>query len=148
MKIGDRWLYDVPFDKGAGGVETAVEVECGDDGFKCVGEECRLSAAAALLFTAAEAEERAEIDAGGDFAKMAAADEGGAEARELALARTGETTEERFGDGEAEDGVADELKLFVVGGGAEERLGIGFGGKRAVGESPGEQFGALKAMIE
>ncbi len=148
MEIGQGGLDDVFFDEGAGGVEAAVEVEGGDDGFEGVGEQGGLSAASALLFAAAEAQERAEVDAGGDFAEMAAADEGGAEAGEFALARGREAAEEGFGDGEAEDSVADELKLLVVGGGVGERLGVGLVGEGAMGEGPGEELGPLEAMIE
>jgi hypothetical protein len=38
--------------------------------------------------------------------------------------------------------------LLVIGGGIREILGIGFIGEGAVGESPGEEFGALETMIE
>ncbi len=79
---------------------------------------------------------------------MASADEGGAEAGELALAGGWEAVEEGVGDGETEDSVADELKLLVVGGGIGEGLGVGLVGERAVGESPGEEFGALEFVIE
>ena len=120
VKIGQGGLDDVLFDEGAGGVEAAVEIEGGDDGFKGVGEKCGLPAAAALFFAAAEAEERAEVDASGDLAEMTAADERGAETSQFALAGGGEAAEERFGDDEAENGVADELELFVVGGGVGE----------------------------
>ena len=148
VEIGQGGLDDVLFDEGAGGVESAVEVEGGDDGFEGVGEQGGLLAAAALLFSAAEAEVSAEVDAGGDFAEMTAADEGGAEAGELAFARGGEAVEEGFGDGQAEDGVAEELELLVVGGGVGERVGFGLVGEGAVGESPGEEFGALEAVVE
>ena len=120
VEIGQGGLDDVLFDEGAGGVEAAIEVEGGDDGFEGVGEQGGLAAAAALFFAATEAEERAEVDAGGDLAEVAAADEGGAETGQFALAGGGEATEEGFGDDEAEDGVADELELFVVGGGVGE----------------------------
>jgi hypothetical protein len=120
VKIRQGGLDDVLFDEGAGGVEAAIEVEGCDDGFEGVGEECGLAAAAALFFAATEAEERAEVDASGDLAEVAAADEGGAEAGQFAFARGGEAMEERFGDDEAENGVTDELKLFVVGGGVGE----------------------------
>ena len=86
VKIGQRGLDDVVFDEGAGGVESAVEVESGDDGFEGVGEESGLLAASALLFSAAEAKVRPKVDALGDVAEMTAADEGGAEAGQLALA--------------------------------------------------------------
>ena len=94
VKIRQGGLDDVLFDEGAGGVETAIEVEGCDDGFEGVGEECGLAAAAALFFAATEAEERAEVDASGDLAEVAAADEGGAEAGQFAFARGGEAMEE------------------------------------------------------
>ncbi len=75
VKVGERRLDDVLFDEGAGGGETTVEIEGGDDGFKGVGEEGGLFAAAALFFAAAEAEERTEVDAGSYFAEMATADQ-------------------------------------------------------------------------
>ena len=79
---------------------------------------------------------------------MTAADEGGAEASQFALAGAGEAAEEAFGNHESKDGVADEFKLFVVGGGVWKRFGIGFVGERAVGQGPGEEIGALEAMVE
>jgi len=85
VKIGEGGLDDVPFDEGAGGVEAAIEIKGGDDGFEGVGEEGGLAAATALFLAATETEERAEIDAGGDLAEVAAADEGGAKAGQFAL---------------------------------------------------------------
>ena len=41
----------------------------------------------------------AEVDAGGDLSQVTAADEGGAETGELALAGVGEAMEESVGDG-------------------------------------------------
>jgi hypothetical protein len=76
----------VLFDERAGGVEAAIEVEGGDDGFEGVGEQGGFVAAAALFFATAETEVGAQIDAGGDLAEMTAADEGGAKAGQLALA--------------------------------------------------------------
>jgi hypothetical protein len=126
--MGQRGLNDMPFDEGAGSVEAAVQVEGGDDSFEGVGEQRRLSAAACSFFAAAKTKERAEIDASRYFAKMAPADEGGAEPCEFALARVWEAAEESFGDDEAKDGVADELELLVVVGGVGERIRFGFGG--------------------
>jgi hypothetical protein len=139
---------DVLFDEGAGGIEATVEIESGDDGFESVGEDRGFFAAAALLFSAAEEEMGAEVDAGGDVCQVAAADEGGAETGEFALAGVWEAAEESFGDGEAEDGVSDKLELLVVGGRVGEGLGFGFVGERTVGEGPGEEFGALEDVIE
>jgi hypothetical protein len=109
MEVGDGGLDDVALDEGAGGFETAVDVQSGYDGFEGVGEESGLLAATALFFAAAEAEHGTEADALGDAAEVTAADEGGAEAGEFALAGVGEAAIEAFRYGEAEDGVADEL---------------------------------------
>ena len=102
-----------------------------------------------MLFAAAKAEEVAEVDAGGDFAEVAAADEGGAEAGELALAGAWEAAEERFGNDEAEDSVAYEFKLLVVGGGmagGRDFPGrIGLVGERTMGERPGEEIGPFES---
>jgi len=77
-----------------------------------------------------------------------AADEGGAEAGELALAGVGEAAEEGFGDDEAEDGVADELELFVVPGGFGALFGGAFVGEGAVGEGPAEERGVAEAVAK
>jgi hypothetical protein len=148
VKIGKGGLDDVLFDEGARHGQTTVEVESGDDRFEGVGEESGLSAAAALLFTATEKKERAEVDARGDLAKMTTADERGAETGEFAFARGWKAAEERFGDCEAKDGVTDELELFVVGGWIGEGLGVGFVGEGAVSESPGKQIRAFEDVIE
>src|ERR1700735_4062849 len=112
--MGESRFDDVLFDEGAGGNQSAGEVESRDDRFEGVGEKSRLSAAATLFFTAAETKQRAEVDASGNLTEMTAADEGGAEAREFAFARSWESAEERFGNGETENRVAYELQLFVV----------------------------------
>jgi hypothetical protein len=114
--MGKRGFDDVFLDESTGCVEASVEVEGGDNGFESVGEESGLSAAAALFLTAAEAEERAEFDAVGYFAEMAAADQRGSETGEFAFARGWETMKEGFGNDKAENGVADKLKLLVIGG--------------------------------
>jgi hypothetical protein len=86
VKVRKGGLDDVLFDEGAGGVEAAIEIEGGDDGFEGIGEKGGLAAAAALFLAATETEKRAEINAGGDFAKVATADEGGAKTGQFALA--------------------------------------------------------------
>ena len=97
----------------------------------------------------------AEADAGSDGAEMAAVDERGAETGELALAGAGEVAEEGFGNQQAEDGVADELELLVVGGGVDG-FGDGFGkaggaafvGEGAMGQGAEEEFGTAETMLE
>jgi hypothetical protein len=117
VEIGEGGLDDLSIDEAARGGESAVEVEGGDDGFEGVGEDSGLAAASAVLFATAEEDVIAEADAKGDVAEVTAADDGGAEAGELALSGVGEALEQGFGGEEAEDGVADEFKLFVVGAG-------------------------------
>jgi hypothetical protein len=148
VEIGKGGLDDMPLDEGAGGGEAAVKIERGDDGFEGVSEQGWLLAAATLLFSATEEKEVSQADAGGHIAEVVAADERGAEAGEFSFSGGREATEERFGDGETEDGVADELQLLVVGGGIERGFGVGFVCEGSMGECPGEQFGALEGMIE
>jgi len=148
VEIGKSRFNDVFFDEGAGGIESAVEVEGGDDSFQGVGEKSWLSAAPTLLFAAAKKEQRAEVDSRGYLTKVASADERRAETGQFALAGSWEAAKERFGDDEAKDRVPHELELLVVGGGIGEGLGVGLVGERAVGESPGQKIGPLKEMIE
>jgi hypothetical protein len=148
VKVGHGGVDNVLFDECAGGGEATVEIEGGDDGFEGVGEDCGFFAATALLFSAAEEEMSAEVDAGGDLSEMAAADERGAETGEFALAGVWEAAEECFGYRKTEDCVSDKLKLLVVGGWVGEGLGTGFVGERTMCESPGEEFGALEGVTE
>ena len=46
VQMGESRFDDVLFDEGAGGNQSAVEVESRDDRFEGVGEKSRLSAAA------------------------------------------------------------------------------------------------------
>ncbi len=126
LERGQSGLDDFFFNEAASGGEAAVEIEGGDDGFERIGEERGLAAASAGFFTAAETDVVAEADSGGDVAEVAGGDYGGAEAGELAFAEVREALEEGFGGEEAEDGVADEFELLVVGGGVVEG---GVGGK-------------------
>jgi hypothetical protein len=109
VQLRDRRLDDVLFNEVAGGGKSSIEVECGDDGFDGVGEQCGFFSAAALLFTSSEAQEISNADAGGNTAKMTTTDERGAEASEFAFARVWKSAKERFGNNKPEDCVADEL---------------------------------------
>jgi hypothetical protein len=86
VQIGHGRRDDVLVDKGAGGGKATIEIKRCDDGFQGVGEDGWFLAATALLFSAAEEEMVSEVDAGGYFSEMAAADERGAEAGKLAFA--------------------------------------------------------------
>jgi hypothetical protein len=147
LKIGEGGYDDMALDKGAGDLESTVEVEGGYDGFEGVGEQGGFLAASALLFSPAETEHGSEIDVLGDGPEVAAADERGAEAGELALASVGEAAVEALGDSQTEDGIADELKLFVVGCGIEEGFRAGFVGERTMGEGEGKEIRTLEVMV-
>ena len=134
--------------KAAAVAQAGVEVEGGDDGLEGVREQGGFGAAAAALLALAEAEAGAEVEAEGHLAEVAAADDGGAEAGELALAGVGEAAVEGLGDDQAEDGVAEELELLVVGARVGEALGVGLVGERAVGEGELEQRGVLEGVAE
>ena len=62
LEAGERRVDDVAADEGAGRFETAIEIEGGDDGFECIGEDGGLLTATAEVFAAAEAKEGAEAD--------------------------------------------------------------------------------------
>jgi hypothetical protein len=148
VEVGDRGFDDVALDKGAGGVETAVEVKRGDDGFESVGEQRGLLPTAALLFAAAEAEHGSEADALGDMAEVTAADERGAEAGEFALACVWEPAVEAVGDSETEDGVTNKFQLLVVGSGSRGSVGVGLVGEGTMGEGEREELGTPEAVVE
>ena len=68
VEIGQSGFDDLFFDEAAGGGESTVEVEGGDDGFEGVGQDGGLAAATALFLAAAEEDVVAEADAEGDVA--------------------------------------------------------------------------------
>jgi hypothetical protein len=134
----------VLFDKRSSCLETAVKIESSDHSLERIRKKSWLSATAALFFTAAEQKQRAEIDASSDFTEMPTADERGTKSREFAFARRRKAAKERFGNRQAEHSVAEELELFVIGGGVGEGLGIGFVGEGTMSKSPRQQLGTLK----
>jgi len=148
VQIRDGGLDDVPLDEGAGSVQAAIEVEGGDYGFECIGEKGWLLAASTLFFSAAEPEHGSEADALSYLAEVAAADERGAEAGEFALAGVRELTVEAVGDCKAKDGVADELKLLIVGGGCGGSFGVGLVGQGTMGEGELQELGTAEVVVE
>jgi len=86
VQIGHGGRDDVLVDESARGGKATIEIKRCDDGFDGVGEDRGLLAATALLFSAAEQEMGAEVDAGGYFSEMTAADERGAKAGKLTFA--------------------------------------------------------------
>lgn len=150
-ECGRSGLENFPQDEAAGGPEATVEVKSCHDSFDAICEQGGFFASAAALFTASEEHVFAEVEARGDLAKVLAADEFGAEAGKLAFAQLGIAAAEVFGDEEADDGVAEELKLLVVGGcavGGVEPGELPLVGERAVGEGANEQIRLRKFVLE
>ena len=129
LEIGQGGLDDLAADEGGGGGEAAVEIDGGDHGFEGVGEDGGLAAAAVAILTAAEAKEAAELEAACDAGEVIAADDGGAEAGEVAFLGGGELAQEGLGGGEAEDGITEEFELLVVD---EAGGGRGFFGRNGL----------------
>jgi hypothetical protein len=120
-------------------------------------------ASSAALFSAAEEHILPEIQAGGYRAQLAAADQFRAQPGQRAFIQFGIAPAQRFGNQQTHDGIAKELKLFVVGAGIRSvdhacRRGTtcGFGclcpgealliGQRTMREGAPEQLGLCEAM--
>jgi hypothetical protein len=101
LQIGKGWFDDVALDEDTRDFQASIEIESCDYGFESVGEQCRLLASAALLLAPTKTKQGAKGNALGDGSKMTAADERGAEPRELALAGVGKTAVEALRHGEA-----------------------------------------------
>ncbi len=103
-----------PSDEGGSPVETGVEKHGGDDGFKGVGEKRGFRPAARGLFPAAEEEEFPEPESPGQFGQRLLVYDGGAQFRELSLGIVGECSHQHIGDGQLQDGIAQEFEPLVV----------------------------------
>jgi hypothetical protein len=126
-------------DEVAGGEETAVDVEGGDDAFEDAGGEGGGSFGSAGHAFADE-DEFGETEGVGDGGAGVAADDGGFEFGEVAFEVVGEEFEEAVADDESEDGVTEEFEAFVG-----EAAVIGDGG---VCEGFLEEFAAIEVVAE
>ena len=97
------------------GIESAVEIDRRDQRFAGVGQQRLLAAAAGLLFAAAENHVLAEPELLRHFRERRGRDQVGLDLRLLPFVVGRERAEQRFGDDQAEHGVAEELQRLVVG---------------------------------
>ena len=164
-QTGSNGIDDLAHDKGTRRLDSGVEIERADHGFDAVGEEGILMAASAAFFSAAEEHVVAEFQPAGHRAQLAAADQFRAQPGQRAFIQFGIAPAQRFSNQQAHDGIAKELKLFVVGAGIRSvdharRRGTacGFGrlrsgealliGQRTMREGACEQLGLCEAMPE
>ncbi len=136
---GQDVLVHMLEDEVFGGVVSAVDEECGDDGFEGAGGEGGGSFGAADHAFSDE-EEVGESDGVGDFGAGAAGDDGGFEFGEVAFEVLGVELVEVVADDHAEDGVAEEFEPFI---GVATVIGDG-----GVGEGFGEELVAKEAVAE
>ena len=92
-----------------------IEIESREHGFKAVGEQHGLAAAAVAFLPAAKAQMIAQMQRLRDIAKMPAADQRGTQPSEVAFLKIGKRFVERLRDEQAEYGIAQKLELLVVG---------------------------------
>lgn len=123
-------------EEAAYGFGAAVEPEGADDGFEGVGERGIGVAAAGEVFAAPEPEAGTETDEAGDAGEGGFVGEAGADLGQASFVPAGLGEEEVFGDGQAEGGIAEELKPLVVVGGVGGMLG-GVGGMGQGGAKEG-----------
>jgi len=100
--------------KAAGGIDAAIGMNGGDDGFEGVRQQSAALAPTIPLFPLAEAQMLTEIQAEGALIEVGRADELSFPLGKLAFTDTGVAGDEAFADDEAEYRIAQKLKLFVV----------------------------------
>ena len=126
--------------------DPAVQVNSRDDRFERVHQQGFLGTAAAHLLAASEIEETAEIDPPRHAVQMGGTHQVSLLARELAFGRFGEAPHQGLRDQKAQDGIAQELQLFVIV--LRFGTGTGFVGQGTVGERAEQQLRVGEAMIE
>lgn len=126
------------------GINPAIEVNGGEDGFRGVGEDRGSGSAAAGLLPSAQFETSAEFKFDSDLKEALFTDEGSADSGQIAFREVRVSGKEVFGGNKAQDGITEELKAFVAG----EVSGPMFVSVRAVAESLLKQFLPPKGIIE
>ena len=120
----------------AGRLQAAVAVQGGHHGFDGIRQQGLLLPAAGLFFPGPQPQIAPQLQALGHLAQVAGADQVGLDAGKFPFAQSREAGTERVAHEEAQDGVAQELHLLVVGGGGRRtarRIAVG-----AMGEGLGQ----------
>ena len=119
-----------------------VEVDGGDERLHGVGEDRGLLPAAGGLLSLAHPQIGPKVEGAGHRGELLAADRRRPDLGELAFRIAGVGGEQELGDGQAQDGVAQELEALVVA-----HAGV-FGGIRAVGQRLGQQLPVGERVAE
>ena len=114
--VGGQLLRRQLVDPVARGVPAEVEVDRPDEGLERGRQQGRPDAAAALRLAFAEQQVRAELEPGGQPGEAGRAHDRGAARGQHALVVGRVAPVQGLGDGEADDGVAEELEPLVVTG--------------------------------
>ena len=111
----------VRFDERARGVEAAVQVDRRDQRFHGVRQQSFLGASSAHLLAAAEEQEIAQRQRLRHFVETGGAHQVSLELGQTAFRRGRKAAHQAVADHEPQDGVAQELQLLVIAGGADPR---------------------------
>ena len=142
--VGGELLRGQLVDPVAGGVPAEVEVDRPDQRLERRRQQGRPDAPAALGLALAEEQERAEVEAGRQAGEAGGADDRRAAGGQDALVVGRVAAVQRLGDGEADDGVAEELETLVV-----TRRGVGvLVQPAAVNERLGQQVAIVDGESE
>src|SRR6266849_1054970 len=107
-------LYDRPQNKVARRRPSAIEIQCSQDRFQRVHQQSGFIAAAALLFAAAQAQIVADLELLGHAQQVPLPNQMRAQFRKMSFVKSREATEQRLGSNQAQDGISQELELFVI----------------------------------
>ena len=140
-RLGDAFAQQAD-DEAVGLRPAPVEVDRGDQGLHDVGQDRGLLPPAGLVLALAEQQRRAHLELGGDLGQHDRVHDRGPHLRQLALGEVAVGPEDVVGDGQTEDGVAQELEALV-----RHRAGR-LCAPRAVGDGPSEQVGILEAVSQ
>ena len=130
--LGEQALH-----QGAGGDEAAVLEGGADQGLEGVGQDRGAQGAAAAGLALAQAEQLGQAELQGGAVQAVLAHQVGADAGQVALVGVAEAVEQEAGDGQAQDGVAEELETLVV-----------VGAEAAVGQGPLQEAGVGEAVAD
>src|SRR5438552_15381885 len=140
-RLGDAFAQQAD-DEAVGLRPAPVEVDRGDQGLHDVGQDRGLLPPAGLVLALAEQQRRAHLELGGDLGQHDRVPDRGPHPRRLARGEVAVGPEDVVCDGQAEDGVAQELEALV-----RHRAGR-LCAPRAVGDGPSEQVGILEAVSQ
>jgi len=112
--VAQACFEDQRFHKAAARLQSAVNVNGGNQGFERIGQDRLFRAPPALLLAMAELQVLAQRQFRGDFEKMTGTDTLGLEPRQFPLGTIRTTAQDELAGHKAQNRVAQKLQLFVV----------------------------------